>query len=155
MRPFPLLAAACALAAAGCSRNPPPAAVAEHRAVAPHGGTPVALGDGHYRVELVLDAAQGRLQAYVLDDDLENFIPSSSATIPLAVAAGGAHADLVLAATANALTGETVGATSLFEVQSDWLRAHPAFDGTLGPLTIRGSVLAPARFHVGAAAPRG
>jgi len=113
----------------------------------------VALGDGHYQVEVVLDAAQGRLQAYVLDDELENFIHSASASLPLSVDAAGSHADLALAAVANPLTGETVGDTSLFEVRSDWLRAHPVFHGTLGPLTVRGTVLPPARFSYPGAPP--
>ena len=40
---------------------------AKHEHHAPHGGTPVVLGDEAYHLELVRDPAKGKLQAFVLD----------------------------------------------------------------------------------------
>src|ERR1700761_7575184 len=63
----------------GCSKSndtvsPQTEAVHKHEHHPPHGGTPVVLGNEEYHVELVLDAPTGKLQAFVLDGEMENFI---------------------------------------------------------------------------------
>ena len=47
----------------------------------PHGGTPVVLGNEAYHLELVVDAASGTLQVYVLDGEMENFVRVSAPSI--------------------------------------------------------------------------
>jgi hypothetical protein len=40
----------------------------------PHGGTPVLVAEHKYHLELVRDPATGLMQAYVLDDDMHDFV---------------------------------------------------------------------------------
>jgi hypothetical protein len=152
LRPRRPLLALLALAAAflsGCGRGPAAAADQPHRHVHHplHGGTPVVLGDEVYHLELVLDPAAGKLQAYVFDGELENFIRSSVPSIEIDATVGGAPRVLVLAAVPNPATGETVGDTSLFEGGADWLRAAPEFDAVLRSITIRGTTFTDVKFN--------
>ena len=126
---------------AACSRPAAPATVpaARHEHHPPHGGTPVVLGAELYHLELVRDAETGRLSAYVLDGEMENFNRIAAPRIELTVTIGGQTRPLVLAAVANAATGETVGSTSQFEAQADWLRSTPAFTAVLARIEIRGT----------------
>jgi hypothetical protein len=136
---------------AGCARQSPappagpPAAKHEHRP--PHGGTPVVLGDELYHVELVLDPAAGRLQAYVCDGELETFIRVAQPSLEITATLHGQPRTLVLPAVANPATGETVGDTALFEAQADWLKAATLFDATLHQLTIRGTTFSDVKFN--------
>jgi hypothetical protein len=132
----------------GCSK-PPAVSVQPHKHEhhPPHGGTPVVLGDEVYHVELVLDAVTGRLQAYVFDGELENFIRSTVPSFEIAATTNGSSRTLVLQAVANPATGETVGDTSLFEAQADWLKATAEFDGILKSITIRGTTFADVKFN--------
>jgi hypothetical protein len=143
-----LLAALCAIAA-GCGKAPPGPAADEkpqlRRAVPPHGGTAVPLGDD-YNLELVLDAGQGTLSAYVLDDDMEEFIRSSSTSITIVASFGGQTRTLILGAVANPATGEAVGDTSLFQGRADWLRTTSGFEGNLASLTIRTTTFTDTKF---------
>jgi len=138
-----------ALILAGCGRKAPEGAAAEtthiHKDVPPHGGTVVALGDD-YNLELVRDGDAGTLSAYVLDDEMEEFIRVRDPAITIVAQAGGQDQTLVLAAVANSATGETVGDTSLFQVQADWLKRTPKFSGTLQRITIRGTPFATVHF---------
>jgi hypothetical protein len=135
----------------GCMKAPPaPAASGQpqrHHHHPPHGGTPVVLGDEDYHVELLLDPAAGTLQAYVFDGELENFMRSSAPSIVVEATVNGATRELVLAAVPNPETGETVGDTSLFEAQADWLRNTAQFDGVLKSITIRGSTYTGVKFN--------
>jgi hypothetical protein len=112
----------------------------------PHGGTPVVLGDGDYHVELVRDAATGTLSAYLLDDDMEDFVRSPSPSFQLVATVAGTPQTLVLSAVANPATGETVGDTSLFQAQADWLKTTGNFNATLHGLMVRGKTLADVSF---------
>jgi hypothetical protein len=148
---LPLAAALLALAPApGCTKAPPSADSGQprkHHHHPPHGGTPVVLGNEDYHVELVLDPSAGRLQAYILDGEMENFIRSSAPSITLeATVAGTAHG-IALAAVPNPETGETVGDTSLFEAQADWLKGAAQFDGVLKAVTVRGSTYNGVKFN--------
>ncbi|MFI5357917.1 MAG: hypothetical protein ACHQ4G_11345 [Opitutales bacterium] len=135
----------------GCTKpTPGPAAgapPARHEHHPPHGGTPVVLGDEVYHVELVLDAAAGKLQAYVFDGELENFIRSSVPSFEIDAIVDGQPKTLVFQAVANPATGETVGDTSLFETQAEWLKTTRTFEGTLRSITIRGTTYAGVEFN--------
>ena len=132
-----------ALAAAlcgGCAKSestPKTEAVHKHEHKPPHGGTPVELGEEEYHVELVRDAAAGKMQAFIFDGELENFvrIPAGSFTVGAKVA--GKEEPLVFQAVPNAATGETVGDTALFEARADWLKTTPRFDAVLKEITVR------------------
>ena len=135
----------------GCSRpSPAPAAgapSAKHEHHAPHGGTPVALGNEAYHLELVLNAATGTLQAYVFDGELENFIRLPAKSLEVVAIVDGQPQTLVLHAVPNPATGETVGDTSLFETQAGWLKTTKTFDATLSSITIRGTVFSDVDFN--------
>ena len=144
-----LLALPLALAP-GCSRPAPappaPASPAKQEHHPPHGGTPVVLGDEACHLELVLDAATGTLQAYVLDGEMENFIRVPAASLEIDTTVDGLPQTLVLRAVASPATGETVGDTSLFQTQAGWLKTTKTFDATLKSITVRGTVYADVEF---------
>ena len=151
MKVAALFLSGLALLAAGCERKPAGtadgAATGLHRNVTPHGGTPVAVGDD-YCVEFVREPGTGILSAYVLDDEMEEFIRIAEPSLPVVAHLPGEDRPLVLAAVASSATGEAVGATSLFQVQADWLKGAGAFDATLTAITIRGSAFTNLRFSL-------
>lgn len=119
----------------------------DHEHVPPHGGTAVVLGDEAYHVELVLDAAAGKLQAYILDGHMDNFVRVAVPAISLEAVAGGKSHWVELRATANSATGETVGDTALFEGQAEWLKHTPQFDGVLKSIVIKGTSFTDVKFN--------
>lgn len=127
----------------GCSKTenaaPKTEAVHKHEHHPPHHGTPVVLGDEEYHIELVRDGAAGKLQAFVLDGELENFIRITPESFDIAAKVSGRDETLTLKAVANSATGETVGDTSLFEGQADWLKTATNFDATLMAVNVRGN----------------
>jgi len=146
-----LAAILAAFIAPGCSKAPATDADAgqthRHHHHPPHGGTPVVLGDEDYHIELVLDSSTGKLQAFVLDGEMENFVRSSAPSIVIAATGGGPPREVALAAVPNPETGETAGDTALFEGQADWLRTSREFDGVLKSVTIRGTTYADVKFN--------
>jgi hypothetical protein len=144
MKITPLRAAAILLMLFnGCSKNENTAAsgtapVHKHEHHPPHGGAPVELGEEEYHVELVRDATAGKLQAFVLDGELENFVRVAEPSLEVDAQVSGHPETLVLTAVANNATGEKVGDSSLFEAQADWLKTTPEFDGVLKEITVRG-----------------
>ena len=145
----PRLALVLPLALVGCSREPASDSAVPHKHVhhPPHGGTPVVLGDEVYHLELVLDTPDGVLQAYVFDGELENFIRSAVPSIEIDATVAGMPKTLVLMAVPNPATGETVGDTSLFQAQADWLKATKDFDGVVKSVTIRGTTFTDVKFN--------
>jgi hypothetical protein len=138
--------------AAGCGRKSAPATgsaepVHQHEHHPPHGGTPVVLGDEAFHLELVLDASTGKLSAYVLDSELENFIRTSLPGFTVVATVGGAPHTLTLQAVPNPATGEKIGDTSLFEAQADWLKTTAEFDAVLPAITVRGSTFTDVKFN--------
>ena len=133
-----------AAAVAGCGDDPPapsapgaPAHGHEHRA--PHGGALQVLGDEAAHVELLLDAKEGRLTAYVLDAEAERPVRIAQDALRLtlrSLACG--EASVELKPVASVLTGETAGDTSQFAGASDALRGATSFEGTLATITARG-----------------
>jgi hypothetical protein len=137
--------------ATGCTKNTSATTASatprRHVHQAPHGGTPVVLGDEAYHLEFVRDATTGTLQAYVFDGELENFIRSSMLSFDIVTTINGTPQTLTLKAVPNPATGETVGDTSLFEAQADWLKTNPSFDAVLKSLTIRGTTFSGVPFN--------
>ena len=109
-----------------------------HVHTAPHGGTLVELGNHAYNVELLRDPATGKLTAWILDAHAENFVRITSPAVEVVAMPGGKFTPLSLAAVANPATGETVGSTSQFEVQADWLKTSGPFSGIV-TVEIRGT----------------
>ena len=109
-----------------------------HHHTAPHGGTLVEVGEHQFNLEFVRDAAAGTLTAYVLDGHAENFVRLGAKVIEVVLEVKGRTERLSLAAVANELSGETVGDTSQFTAQADWLKREGEFKGRIAVLVIRG-----------------
>jgi hypothetical protein len=127
----------------GCAKKEQ---VGLHKDQPPHGGTPVALGDD-YHIEFVLDAASGMLSAYILDDEMEEFVRSNMSSFEVTAKVGGAEQTLVFTPVANPATGETVGSTSLFTAQADWLKTTKAFDAEIKNVTLDGTTFTNVGFN--------
>lgn len=147
-----LVLAALAFLAAACSKSGRQdhgsESAAGHVHIAPHGGTLVELGEHAYNLELVRDAAAGKLTVFVLDGHAEHFVRLPSATLELVAMPGGQFTPLTLRAVANPATGETVGDTSQFEVQAGWLKSAGAFSGIV-TVAIKGAVFKDVAFALG------
>jgi len=135
----------CALMSAwlaGCgdhkNQSSPNAPAQLHVDTPPHGGTPVALGDD-YRIEWVLDESAGKLQAYFLDGEMENFVRIAPPAFNLEVKLPDKKEVLHFEAIANSATGEKVGSTSLFEAQAAWLKTNKTFDALLPEIDVKGT----------------
>ncbi len=129
------------LALVGCSKSGHNHAApgGGHVHVAPHGGVLVEIGEHAYNLELLRDPAAGKLTAWVLDGHAENFVRIAAPSIELVALAGGQRRPLSLKAVANAGTGETVGNTSQFEAQADWLKSAGELPGTIESIEIKGT----------------
>jgi len=103
----------------------------------PHGGAPVVLGDEVFHLEFVRDEEAGKLQAYVMDGHMENFVRIKAESIMVKVEGELDPAELELKAVANDATGETVGDTSLFEAQADWLKTTTNFTASIPIIELR------------------
>ena len=136
---------AAVLALGGCAKKPE--AVGLHRDRPPHGGTPVAIGDDEYHIEFVLDPASGTLSAYLLDDEMEEFVRSDMPSFEVTAKAGGAERTLVFKPVANPATGETVGDTALFTAQAEWLKTAKTFDATIKSVTLDGTTFTDIDFN--------
>lgn len=117
-----------------------------HAHTPPHGGAPVLLGDHFYHLEFVLDLETGVLDAYCLDGHLENFIRLPLEGIDLILSSVDGTPALRLLPVASSATGETVGDTSHFRVQSDVLVGAAQFEALLGRIEIGGQVFDQVRF---------
>jgi hypothetical protein len=144
-----ILAAVAAVLWAGCGNrqsSPPAGGPHLHVDVPPHGGTPVALGDD-YQIEWVLDAPGGKLQAYVLDGEMENFVRISPASFEVTAKLPDGRKVLHFTAIPNSATGEKVGSTSLFETQADWLKTTKTFDAVIHELDVKGTTFSNVAFN--------
>lgn len=118
-----------------------------HHHPSPHGGTAVVLGDEVYQLEFVLDAGAGTMSAYVLDGHMENFVRINAPSFEVFATVSGEQRPLIFQATANSATGETVGDTSQFTAQADWLKTSTNFDAQLTQITIRGRAFSDVAFN--------
>ncbi len=140
-RTVSLLLVAALAAFASCSKQPAgsSATATKHAHHAPHGGTPVVLGQEAYHLELVRDAIVGKLSAYVLDGEMENFVRIAAPSFDIVAVISGRRTTLTFKPVANPATGEKIGDTSLFEAEAEWLKGTDRFDGVLLSLEVRGT----------------
>jgi hypothetical protein len=115
----------------------------------PHGGTSVELGEHEFQLELVVDRTAGKIQAYMLDAHMENFVRINAEFFEVHANASGAEHVLTFRPVASTATGERAGDTSLFEVQADWIRTADSITGVLKELTIRGKKFTNIAFAIG------
>lgn len=124
--------------------------VAAHEHKPPHGGTLVVFGAEAAHLELVLEAASGKLTGYVLDGEAEKAVRVKQKDIELKLVLAGAETKelaLTLKARANVLTGETEGDSSEFAGQADALKEAKTFDAVLMSIEIKGQTYAKVAFN--------
>jgi hypothetical protein len=136
---------------AGCGRSQPdaaaPAAAQKEQHHPPHGGTLVKLGDEFYYVELVLDAPAEKMQAYIFDGELENYVRLTMESFEVTAKLSGREEDLVFKAVATNATGEKVGDTALFDARADWLKTETHFQAVLKQITVKGQTFQNVAFN--------
>lgn len=130
---------------AGCAKKeaaaPPPADQP------PHGGTVVEFADGIYHLELLLDADAGKVTAFVLDGELEEYVRAGAPSFEITAKIGGRDESLVFQPVANPATGETLTDTAQYEVQADWLKTAKEFDAVLKSIVVRGTTYSDVKFN--------
>jgi hypothetical protein len=94
------------------------------------------LGEEFAHVEIVLDAAMGKLTAYALDGEAEKAVRIKQNEIEIEVE--NPASTIRLGGVANALTGETADDTSEFSGQSERLKGATDFDGIIKTISIKG-----------------
>jgi len=142
-----LFTTGCSKKSADSAGSPDSEKPHKHEHKPPHGGTPVVLGKEIYHVEFVLEPETGKLQAFVFDGEMENFIRSSVPALEVVADVAGKPQTLTLNAVPNSATGETVGDTALFETQASWLKVTKEFDAVLRSITIRGTTFTDVKFN--------
>jgi hypothetical protein len=135
---LPLIAGGVMIGCFKAGPRLPKAEAHHHQHKPPHSGTAVELGDEEYHVEFVRDASAGKLQAFVLDGELENFVRIAGPALKVVAQFADREETLIFLPKASNATGETVGDTSLFEAQADWLQTTPSFHAVLKEITVRG-----------------
>lgn len=118
-----------------------------HAHTAKFGGSLVELGDHQYQMEVVRDAESGKLKAWLMDGHAENYVRVKAGGFDVTASVGGKTETLSFLAMPNSATGETVGDTSYFEAQSDWLKTTAEFDAQIVSLEVRGSKFENLKFN--------
>jgi len=113
--------------------------VSAHEHHPPHHGTLVVLGEEFSHVELLLDPATGKLDAFVLDGEAENPVRISQSSLQILVKDKKKDWTLKLKPIANALTGETIKNTSQYEVVSPKLKGLSRFQGSIVHINAKGT----------------
>ena len=144
---YALIPALAALLILGCDDKTDQKGGGRHGHQPPHAGTLVDVGGGFGHLEFVLDAATGKLTAYLLDGEAEKPVRVSARSIPLKIKAGASSLTLPMQAVENKLTGETAGDTSQFEGQSDGLKGLKEFDAVIETLDLRGRAFSNVQFN--------
>lgn len=109
-----------------------------HAHAAPHGGTLIEVGEHAYNLEFLRDGAAGKLTLWVLDGHAENFVRLRAPAVEVTVKVGAEKKAISLKAVANAATGETVGDTSQFEAQADWMKGSAPLEVAVAAIEIKG-----------------
>src|SRR5688500_5278033 len=104
----------------------------------PHGGTPVNVAEHKYHLELVRDATNGVMQAYVLDGDLHDFIPVPETSFALTANTGGKTERIDFLRTTNAMSPNPTDPSFSFEGRAEWVKTATNFDGLIPSITLKG-----------------
>lgn len=144
----PLVLLFSAFFVSACSKSHDHASHGGHVHKAPHGGVLVEAGEHMYNIELLRDTATGTLTAWILDGHAEDFVRIAAPSIEVVTISGGQRRPLSLKAVANAATGETVGNTSQFQAQADWLKSGGEMAGTIETVEIKGTQFKTLGFHL-------
>lgn len=103
-----------------------------------NGGMLVEVGRHQFNFEILADTSAGKLTVWVLDAHAENYVRIPAPTLPVSALVDGAEKVLVLAAVANAASGEKAGDTSQFEGSAEWLKKGGGFSGVIKSVQLAG-----------------
>ena len=112
-----------------------------------YGGELVPLDNHAAHLEFVLDDAAGKLTMYVWDGGVSNAVRIKAKEVAITADLDEDEVALKLSAVANALTGETVGDTSKFELTSERLKVSDGISGILARIEIRGKTYEDVDFY--------
>src|SRR5688572_24302757 len=129
---FPILLL-CLAAATGCRDSQ---SSHDHSHGPPHGGTPVVVAEHKYHLELVRDATNGIMQAYVLDEDLHDFIRVPEAGFTLVANMSGNAQRIEFQRATNAMSPNPSDPSFLFEGRAEWVKTATNFDGLIPSITL-------------------
>jgi hypothetical protein len=127
----------CLALATGC-RDARQADSHGHSHGPPHGGTPVNVAEHKYHLELVRDATNGVIQAYVLDGDLHDFIKVPETNFTLVAKVGGQTEQLEFQRMTNAMSPSPADPSFLFEGRAEWVKSATNFEGLIPAITLKG-----------------
>ena len=131
-----LTALLCAACGDDVHEPAPAAATAKHDHQPLRGGRLVEIGEHVAQVEIVHDAEAGTLTAYVMNGHASRAVRLPARSLPVRIEAAGEEFALELKPVADALTGETVGDTSRFEIRADLLERIRSFRGVIVELHV-------------------
>lgn len=127
----------------GCRDSQPPRDQASGHShndhAPPHGGTPVVVAEDKFHLELVLDASAGKMQAFVLDGHLENYVALTETNFLLLAKTNGREEQLAFHRAAEPASGKVPDKSSLFESQAEWLKVTKEFEGGIPTITLNGT----------------
>ena len=113
----------------------------------PHKGTLVEFGEEFAHLELVLDAATGKLMAYGLDGEAEKSVRLKQLEIVIEITGIKDLPSITLKAQSEDLSGEKPGDTSVFSVTDEKLKNVKIFDGVVKAINIRGKDFKDVKFN--------
>ncbi len=103
----------------------------------PHGGTPVVVGSHGYHLEFVRDAEKGRLQAYLLDGHVENYVNVPETSFDMVATIGDKQERLTFQRVP--IAGKPLAKeSSLFEGTADWVKTATNFNAVIPSITLKG-----------------
>ena len=104
----------------------------------PHGGAGVTLGNEDAHIEFLADAEEGTVTAWFFKPHMEQYLRMDLESFEVLVKRSEGKTKLVFEALANPGTGETVGNTSQFVANAEWLGKAETFDAVIPEITVLG-----------------
>lgn len=104
----------------------------------PHGGAGVTLGNEDAHIEFLADAEEGTVTAWFFKPHMEQYLRMDLESFEVLVKRSEGEIKLVFEALANPGTGETVGNTSQFVANAEWLGKAETFDAVIPEITVLG-----------------
>ncbi len=124
-------------------------AVRAHEHHPPHKGTLVEFGEEFAHLELVIDAATGKVSGYVLDGEAEKAVRVAQKEIEIKVPKSDKTEafTVTLKGQTVVLSGEKEGDTSEFAGESEKLKGLKDFDGVVSAITVKGKEFKDVKFN--------
>ena len=104
----------------------------------PHGGAGVTLGNEDAHIEFLADAEEGTVTAWFFKPHMEQYLRMELESFEVLVKRSEGETKLMFEALANPGTGETVGNTSQFVANAEWLGKAETFDAVIPEITVLG-----------------